>query len=208
MASCAPSTLYSPHRRESATDKEHQMSLLQGLRLYTKVMAWSILISTCICMQGYDICLLSNFYAFPQFIRKYGEQLADGTFLACGAEERRECRRDPRALHQRVRLGALRLPQDRHGLCDPRRGSPRAPQAIASAPQGIPSLRTPVDGFPSGTADSLFLASFRGGYGEAARHDIQCARLTSTTIVSAILSPSATAGSPSIADKGDGSSAL
>ncbi|KAJ7204956.1 MFS transporter [Mycena pura] len=63
-----------------ATDKEHQMSLMQGLRLYPKAIAWSVLISTCICMEGYDVCLLSNFYAFPQFNRKYGEQLADGTF--------------------------------------------------------------------------------------------------------------------------------
>ncbi|KAF7368455.1 MFS general substrate transporter [Mycena venus] len=63
-----------------ATDKEHQMSLLQGLRLYPKAIAWSILISTCICMEGYDVCLLSNFYAFPQFNRKYGKQLPDGSY--------------------------------------------------------------------------------------------------------------------------------
>ncbi|KAJ6587619.1 MFS transporter [Mycena vulgaris] len=65
---------------KSATDKEHEMSLLQGLRLYPKAVAWSVLISTCICMEGYDVCLLSNFYAFPKFNEKYGEQLADGTF--------------------------------------------------------------------------------------------------------------------------------
>lgn len=63
-----------------ATDKEHNMTLLQGLRLYPKAVAWSLLISTCIAMEGYDVCLLSNFYAFPQFNRKYGEQLADGTY--------------------------------------------------------------------------------------------------------------------------------
>ncbi|KAJ7830619.1 maltose permease MAL61 [Mycena olivaceomarginata] len=63
-----------------ATDKEHKMSLMQGLRLYPKAIAWSILISTCICMEGYDVCLLSNFYAFPQFNAKYGKQLPDGTF--------------------------------------------------------------------------------------------------------------------------------
>ncbi|KAJ7064135.1 MFS transporter [Mycena amicta] len=65
-----------------ATDKEHQMSLLEGLRLYPKAIAWSMLISTCICMEGYDVCLLSNFSAdaFPQFNRKYGVQLADGTY--------------------------------------------------------------------------------------------------------------------------------
>jgi SP family general alpha glucoside:H+ symporter-like MFS transporter len=75
------------------------MSLMQGLRLYPKAIAWSILISTCICMEGYDVCLLSNFCAFfasfspkshltssiqpdafPQFNAKYGKQLPDGTF--------------------------------------------------------------------------------------------------------------------------------
>ncbi|KAJ7495490.1 MFS transporter [Mycena latifolia] len=65
---------------KSATDREHEMSLLQGLRLYPKAVAWSLLISTCIAMEGYDVCLLSNFYAFPQFNRKYGEQLADGSY--------------------------------------------------------------------------------------------------------------------------------
>ncbi|KAJ7471671.1 MFS transporter [Mycena galericulata] len=65
---------------KSATDKEHKMSLLQGLRLYPKAVAWSVLISTCICMEGYDVCLLSNFYAFPQFNQKYGQRLGDGTY--------------------------------------------------------------------------------------------------------------------------------
>ncbi|PQE09593.1 MFS alpha-glucoside transporter protein [Rutstroemia sp. NJR-2017a WRK4] len=64
----------------SATEKEHNMSLLQGLRLYPKAVAWSILISTCIAMEGYDVSLLNNFYAFPQFNKKYGEQLPDGTY--------------------------------------------------------------------------------------------------------------------------------
>ena len=56
-----------------ATDKEHKMTLLQGIRLYPKAIAWSMLISTCIVMEGYDVCLLSNFYGFPQFNKKYGK---------------------------------------------------------------------------------------------------------------------------------------
>jgi SP family general alpha glucoside:H+ symporter-like MFS transporter len=39
------------------------MSLLQGLRLYPKAVGWSVLISTLIVMEGYDVCLLSNFCA-------------------------------------------------------------------------------------------------------------------------------------------------
>jgi SP family general alpha glucoside:H+ symporter-like MFS transporter len=65
---------------KTATDKEHRMTLLQGIRLYPKAVAWSVLISTCICMEGYDVCLLSNFYAFPQFNKKYGKQLPNGTY--------------------------------------------------------------------------------------------------------------------------------
>lgn len=68
------------HNAKNATDKEHKMTLWQGLKLYPKAVAWSVLISTCIAMEGYDVCLLSNFYAFPQFNRKYGELLADGSY--------------------------------------------------------------------------------------------------------------------------------
>ncbi|KAJ8059575.1 hypothetical protein OCU04_011231 [Sclerotinia nivalis] len=64
----------------ASTEKEHNMTLLQGIKLYPKAIAWSLLISTCIAMEGYDLCLLSNFYAFPQFNEKYGEQLPDGTW--------------------------------------------------------------------------------------------------------------------------------
>lgn len=63
-----------------ATDNEHKMTLWQGIKLYPKAVGWSLLISTCIAMEGYDVCLLSNFYGFPQFNQKYGEQLPDGTY--------------------------------------------------------------------------------------------------------------------------------
>jgi SP family general alpha glucoside:H+ symporter-like MFS transporter len=84
-----------------STEKEKSMTLLQGVRLYPKAIAWSMLISTCIVMEGYDVCLINNFCgsppppampprcamaltttcpldAFPQFNRKYGEQLPGG----------------------------------------------------------------------------------------------------------------------------------
>lgn len=68
------------HDARLATEKEHQMSLWQGLKLYPKAIGWSLLISTCIAMEGYDVCLLSNFYGFPQFKKKYGDLLSDGTY--------------------------------------------------------------------------------------------------------------------------------
>ena len=65
---------------KTASDKEHRMTLWQGIKLYPKAVGWSMLISTCIAMEGFDVCLLSNFYSFPQFNKKYGVQLADGTY--------------------------------------------------------------------------------------------------------------------------------
>jgi SP family general alpha glucoside:H+ symporter-like MFS transporter len=56
------------------------MSLWQGIKLYPKAVGWSVLISTCIAMEGYDVCLLSNFFGFPQFKEKYGHQLPNGQY--------------------------------------------------------------------------------------------------------------------------------
>lgn len=46
---------------KAATDKEHRMTLLQGIRLYPKAVGWSMLISLCIAMEGFDLCLLNTF---------------------------------------------------------------------------------------------------------------------------------------------------
>lgn len=64
----------------AATAKEQNMSLLEGIRLYPKAIMFSVIISTCIVMEGYDICLINNFYAFSQFKRKYGVPTADGGY--------------------------------------------------------------------------------------------------------------------------------
>jgi SP family general alpha glucoside:H+ symporter-like MFS transporter len=84
---------------KAATDKERSMTLLQGIKLYPKAVGWSMLLSTCIVMEGYDLVLLGrfalntscpctaapknwhprSFYALPQFENKYGLPQPDGT---------------------------------------------------------------------------------------------------------------------------------
>uniref|UniRef100_L2FH83 MFS alpha-glucoside transporter n=1 Tax=Colletotrichum fructicola (strain Nara gc5) TaxID=1213859 RepID=L2FH83_COLFN len=75
---------------KNASDKEQQMSLSQGIKLYPKAIAWSVLISTCIAMEGYDISLVSNFYAFPQFNRNNGATVGEiiGLFINGWVSER------------------------------------------------------------------------------------------------------------------------
>jgi SP family general alpha glucoside:H+ symporter-like MFS transporter len=63
-----------------ATDKEHRMTLWQAMRLYSKATGWSILLSTAIVMEGYDVVLMQSFYAFPEFARRYGQQQPDGSY--------------------------------------------------------------------------------------------------------------------------------
>ncbi|CAK7224684.1 hypothetical protein SCUCBS95973_005601 [Sporothrix curviconia] len=70
---------------KEAAEREHAMTLMEGIRLYPKAIAWSMLISTCIVMEGYDVCLINNFYAFDQFNRKYGTQLPSGEYQVSAA---------------------------------------------------------------------------------------------------------------------------
>ena len=49
---------------KAATDKEHNMTLMEGVRTYPKAIAWSMVIGLCIAMEGYDLCLLNTFCMF------------------------------------------------------------------------------------------------------------------------------------------------
>lgn len=64
----------------AATHAEHKMTLLQGLKTYPKAMAWSILLSTCIIMEGYDVVLINSFFAFPAFNYQFGYLQSDGRY--------------------------------------------------------------------------------------------------------------------------------
>ena len=56
------------HRAKAATDKEHKMSLWQSIQIYPKAIGWSMLISLCIAMEAFDLCLLNTFCtAGPSF---------------------------------------------------------------------------------------------------------------------------------------------
>ncbi|OQO09141.1 hypothetical protein B0A48_06032 [Cryoendolithus antarcticus] len=68
-----------------ASDKEHSMTLMQGIRLYPKAIAWSLLISTCIAMEGFDLALVNNLYGFPQWNQKFGTLQPDGSFSVSAA---------------------------------------------------------------------------------------------------------------------------
>ena len=55
------------------TEAEHNMTFVEGCRLYPKAIAWSVLLSATIIMEGFDLTLISSFQAFPIFRRTYGQ---------------------------------------------------------------------------------------------------------------------------------------
>ncbi|KAI6775282.1 hypothetical protein HG530_002040 [Fusarium avenaceum] len=57
---------------KQAADEEHSLTLLQAIRQYPKAVMWSALLSTSIIMEGYDIVLISSFFAQPSFREHYG----------------------------------------------------------------------------------------------------------------------------------------
>lgn len=73
------------HDAARATKSEQKMSLREGIRLYPKAIAWSVLLSGAIIMEGYDINLIANLQAVPAFKRKFGVQLADGSYEVTAA---------------------------------------------------------------------------------------------------------------------------
>lgn len=57
-----------------ASEVEHHMSLLTAIRTYPKAIGWSVLLSSTLIMEGYDLALLGSLYASPVFNRKFGER--------------------------------------------------------------------------------------------------------------------------------------
>ncbi|OKL61835.1 hypothetical protein UA08_02291 [Talaromyces atroroseus] len=68
-----------------ATAQEHRMTLLQAVHLYPKAIGWSVLLSTAIVMEGYDVVLMQSFYAFPAFAERYGQRMSDGSYQITAA---------------------------------------------------------------------------------------------------------------------------
>lgn len=61
-----------------ATEAELKMTFLGGCRLYPKAIAWSILLSSTIIMEGYDLALIQSFFGLPAFKRAYGNLINPG----------------------------------------------------------------------------------------------------------------------------------
>ncbi|KAL6229535.1 hypothetical protein BDW75DRAFT_249581 [Aspergillus navahoensis] len=58
---------------KQAADEEHAQTLWRALKDNRKAVAWSVLISMSIIMEGYDTILMGNFFGYPTFQKKFGQ---------------------------------------------------------------------------------------------------------------------------------------
>lgn len=70
----------------NATEKEQSMTVWQGLKTYPKAIGWSVIFSSAIIMEGYDLTVLGSFWAARPFQDYYGTTTnADGEPLVSPA---------------------------------------------------------------------------------------------------------------------------
>lgn len=63
----------------NATETEQKMTVWQGIRTYPKAIGWSVVFSSAIIMEGYDLTVLGSFWAARPFQNFYGNTTnADG----------------------------------------------------------------------------------------------------------------------------------
>ncbi|ODV87556.1 hypothetical protein CANARDRAFT_195026 [[Candida] arabinofermentans NRRL YB-2248] len=67
---------------KEAAQLEHTLTVKENFRLYWKACLWSMLVSTSIIMEGYDIVLIGSLYAQPAFINKYGTMYESGKAIS------------------------------------------------------------------------------------------------------------------------------
>ncbi|KAB5578663.1 general substrate transporter [Coniochaeta sp. 2T2.1] len=64
----------------NANSQEHELTLLQALRMYPRAVFWSLIMSTAVVMEGYDTKLIGTLFAQPAFQKAYGKQASTGSF--------------------------------------------------------------------------------------------------------------------------------
>lgn len=62
---------------KQAASAEQNMTLMTAIKTYPKAIGWSVLLSSTLIMEGYDLALLGGLYANPTFNQKFGEYNPD-----------------------------------------------------------------------------------------------------------------------------------
>ncbi|KAH7309882.1 general substrate transporter [Stachybotrys elegans] len=59
-------------KAKQAAQTEHDLTVREAIRKYPRALFWCLMVCMCVVMEGYDLNLLNNFYAYPAFAKRYG----------------------------------------------------------------------------------------------------------------------------------------
>lgn len=65
---------------EAATAREKEMGVWKAIKTYPTAICYSMALSLCLIMEGYDTSLTNNFFALPQFRQRFGQALPNGDY--------------------------------------------------------------------------------------------------------------------------------
>ncbi|OHE94901.1 sugar porter family MFS transporter [Colletotrichum orchidophilum] len=60
-------------RFQDAINAERHMTPRDAIRAYPMAVFWSLVVSLCVIMEGYDTILIGSFFAHPEFAKKFGD---------------------------------------------------------------------------------------------------------------------------------------
>ncbi|KAK1484516.1 sugar porter family MFS transporter [Colletotrichum tamarilloi] len=60
-------------RFQDAINAERNMTPRDAIRAYPMAVFWSLVVSLCVIMEGYDTILIGSFFAHPEFAKKFGD---------------------------------------------------------------------------------------------------------------------------------------
>lgn len=63
-----------------ATTQEHELSFFDAVKYHKAAIGWSIVLSATIIMEGYDNILMTSFFGYPAFQKKYGVETSPGNY--------------------------------------------------------------------------------------------------------------------------------
>ncbi|RVD86103.1 uncharacterized protein DFL_004397 [Arthrobotrys flagrans] len=70
---------------QDATIEEKSMGVWKCIKTHPQAVFFSMVLSTCLIMEGYDTALTGNFFGLPQFRKRFGKKLDNGDYQLTSA---------------------------------------------------------------------------------------------------------------------------
>lgn len=72
LSTVNPAVVAEFQEAKDAANKEHELSIRDAIKLYPKALMFSIIFSTAVVMEGYDLSLTGSFFGFAPFKNYFG----------------------------------------------------------------------------------------------------------------------------------------